>query len=222
LAQRYEYTAVALPDITEQSPDEPVDRTAPESREQAVTRVLNSFAARGWRVIALHPAQEHLARSAYALLERPATAKPANNGASWAESDYLDLAEGLRVGLDDQGLAATLGRTPGAIVARARKLLRTIGIEDPELEDLRTEVVGNGRDVMSLARAVHATDGPYLWTRADDERLREAWATAAPALPDLAAEFGVTTKNLAARFVRVEIADTNQAVEARFGRTTEP
>ena len=68
--------------------------------------------------------------------------------------------------------AAALGCTSGAIAARARKLLRTIGVEDPELEDLRSEVVGRGRDIMALARAVHETDGPYLWTRVDDERLR--------------------------------------------------
>lgn len=210
MTQLYEYNAVALP--TRDQSDGAPDST---SREQHITALLNDHAADGWRVIALQSGGP--AHPGYALLERPTLTKPENDGAPWDESDYLTLAEGLLAGLDPQDLATTLGRTTGAVDSRAGKLLRLIGHQDPKLEDLR-DVLARGRNILDLARDVHITDRRPLWTRADDDRLRQAWTDRSPALSALAAEFSVTRNMLIARLVRIGLATDKHAAEAQLGR----
>lgn len=214
MIQQYEYSAVALPTRAKPSTDDsPGGTTGRSSREQQVAALLNDYAADGWRVVALHPASP--TDAGYALLERPATTRPENDGAPWDENDYLTLAEGLGGGLDLQDLASALGRTTGAVEGRAGKLLRLIGYQEPELEDLRTELA-KGRDILDLARYVHEADRRPLWTRANDERLREAWEAQTPPISVLAAEFGVTRNALMSRYVRTRLAVSKADVEAHF------
>lgn len=146
------------------------------------------------------------------------TVTPDRGGARWDESDYRELARGLRAGMDDENLGLTLGRTLGGLRSRARMLLQPLGNPKGTLDDLRDLVVGDpGFDLLALARDAHELVGARFWCDADDVRLRAAFDAGEPDLKTLADGLGVPEGHVVDRMTRVGIARSTLDAVDRLG-----
>lgn len=148
------------------------------------------------------------------------------HGRSWHEDDYAQIITGLREGLDDDALAGRLGRTTGAVRARAKYLVSTP--EDMVLGRLDTETTAELRERVcsdpSLAwhrhaRAWHEFRGLPFLDAALDDLLRTAWADGEPRLPRISADTGVREQELAERIIDLDLAATREEVVDRLGCT---
>ncbi|MDQ4504304.1 hypothetical protein [Sinomonas sp. ASV322] len=144
----------------------------------------------------------------------------------WESVDYQRIYEGFRLGLVDEEVASLVGRSPSAIASRLRLLYAT-GMGDDSRSvrkggfDVFREFIDAESETewMERARLTHKGRGLPWWDETADALLQTAWEAREPAMPALAEQLEMREDQIAARLIRLGIADATVAVVDRLGCT---
>lgn len=141
----------------------------------------------------------------------------ARAGEPWTREDIERLADCVCQGQDVEEIAASLGRTPGAVHARIRLLVPP-------------EVAGEGGAAYRMGWLCHqlrqgtydpvavcAGTGTQLWSSEHDELLRAAWTAGTPTLAQLASRLEASEVLLVRRLIQLGVARTLVEVTDRLG-----
>lgn len=139
-------------------------------------------------------------------------------GSLWTGEDYQEFFAALATTATDQEIANQLGRSPGAVRARARFVLLDGYTGAVAIRKLRKMVTDPSFDGQALAREAHAAKGYPFWDQATDEQLILAWAQSPPAsMASLVERFGVQEQDIARRCIRLGLTTSTTEVADHLG-----
>lgn len=139
-------------------------------------------------------------------------------GSLWTGEYYQEFFAALATTATDQEIATQLGRTPGAVRARARFVLLDGYTGAIAMRKLREMVTDPAFDGEALAREAHAAKGYPFWDRSTDEQLILAWAQSPPmSMAALVERFGVPEQDIARRCIRLGLTTSTAEVAEHLG-----
>ena len=145
------------------------------------------------------------------------------NGDEWTLSHYELYVKAVRDGLDDEGIAVALGRSSGAIRARAKYLLPESGMEEPRtpkaaLQSLRGLLRDDPTyDWPTAVHEYHRRHALPLWNESKDQALRVTWEGGSGKIEDLTRICEASEQQVANRLIRLGIAEDSVEVVRRLG-----
>lgn len=139
-------------------------------------------------------------------------------GSLWTGEDYQEFFAALATTATDQEIATRLGRTLGAVRARARFVLLDRYTSAVAMHKLREMVTDPAFDGEALARAAHTAKGYPFWDRATDEQLIMAWAhSPRMSMAALVERFGVSEQDIARRCISLGLTSSTAEVADHLG-----